>query len=70
MKDVVAIIAVKKNFKMLKNKLYFFNPNNLFKKGRHLTFIEKKINKNKEKIIHYSYQSCYPHAGAGKRIQF
>ncbi len=29
---------------MLKNKLYFFNPNNLFKKGRHLTFIEKKIN--------------------------
>jgi pyruvate dehydrogenase E1 component alpha subunit len=32
--------------------------------------VELTFNENKEKIIHYSYQSCYPHAGAGKRIQF
>jgi len=32
--------------------------------------VDLTFNKNKEKIIHYSYQSCYPHAGAGKRIQF
>ena len=24
----------------------------------------------KRKIIYYEYESCYPHAGAGKRIQF
>jgi TPP-dependent pyruvate/acetoin dehydrogenase alpha subunit len=28
------------------------------------------FNKNSDKIIYYSYQSRYPHAGAGKRIQF
>jgi pyruvate dehydrogenase E1 component alpha subunit len=32
--------------------------------------VDLTFNENKEKIIHYSYQSCYPHAGAGKRIQF
>ena len=32
--------------------------------------MELEEEKNKEKIIHYSYQSRYPHAGAGKRIQF
>jgi len=29
---------------MLKNKLHLLNPNNLFKNGRNLTFVEKKIN--------------------------
>ncbi len=28
------------------------------------------FNQNENKIIYYSYQSKYPHAGAGKRIQF
>jgi len=28
------------------------------------------FNCNENKIIYYSYQSTYPHAGAGKRIQF
>ena len=28
------------------------------------------FNSNKNKIIYYSYESKYPHAGAGKRIQF
>ena len=32
--------------------------------------VDLTFNENKEKIIHYSYQSRYPHAGAGKRIQF
>jgi pyruvate dehydrogenase E1 component alpha subunit len=26
--------------------------------------------KNENKIIYYQYESKYPHAGAGKRIQF
>jgi hypothetical protein len=38
---------------MLKNNLYFFNPNNLFKKGRHLTFIEKKINNLQTKFNNF-----------------
>jgi pyruvate dehydrogenase E1 component alpha subunit len=29
-----------------------------------------RFNSNQNKIIYYSYQSKYPHAGAGKRIQF
>ena len=29
-----------------------------------------RFNTNQNKIIYYSYQSKYPHAGAGKRIQF
>ena len=28
------------------------------------------FNQDSEKIIYYNYQSRYPHAGAGKRIQF
>lgn len=28
------------------------------------------FNSNSDKIIYYEYQSKYPHAGAGKRIQF
>jgi TPP-dependent pyruvate/acetoin dehydrogenase alpha subunit len=28
------------------------------------------FNSNEKKIIYYSYTSKYPHAGAGKRIQF
>ena len=28
------------------------------------------FNSNENKIIYYSYESKYPHAGAGKRIQF
>jgi pyruvate dehydrogenase E1 component alpha subunit len=28
------------------------------------------FNQNESKIIYYSYESKYPHAGAGKRIQF
>ena len=28
------------------------------------------FNSNENKIIYYSYTSKYPHAGAGKRIQF
>lgn len=31
---------------------------------------ELAFNSNEKKIIYYNYQSKYPHAGAGKRIQF